>query len=114
MNLEFAKVGNIGKVTISGRLDAANAGSLKENFMKYLEEVVNFVFDCSLLDFIDSTGLGAIISCTKNASVKNGDIYIANLQDKPRMLFEVTRAYKMFEVFDDVDAAIEEIESKLS
>lgn len=114
MNLDFTMINRVGKVQIQGRLDATNAAELKEKFNSFLEKVVNFVFDCSELDFIDSTGLGAIISCTKNASIKNGDIFIANLQDKPRMLFEVTRAYKMFEVFDDVDAAIEEFNSKLT
>ncbi len=114
MNLEFTTIDRIGKLLIKGRLDASNANELKEKFNTYIEEVANFVFDCSELEFVDSTGLGAIISCTKRASVNNGDIYIANLQDKPRMLFEVTRAYKMFEVFDDVDSAIEEFKSNLN
>jgi len=114
MNLEFTKVGRIGKVSFKGRLDAVNAGMLKEKFQNYLNEVVNFVFDFSELVFIDSTGLGAIISCTKNASIKHGDIFIANLQEKPRLLFEITRAYKMFEVFDDTETAIEKLKESFT
>jgi len=106
MKIEFKKDGKTGIIKIIGRLDAANARELKEKFQSYLEEVIFFVMDFSELEFIDSTGLGAIISSLKHSSELNGDVYIANLQPKPRMVFNITRAYKVFEVFDDVEAAL--------
>jgi len=109
MKIDFHKDGKIGIIKIFGRLDAANSRELKEKFQTYLEEVVFFVLDFSELEFIDSTGLGAIISSLKHASEMGGDVYIANLQPKPRMVFNITRAYKVFEVFDEVDAAVSAI-----
>ncbi|MFO7895644.1 MAG: STAS domain-containing protein [Candidatus Cloacimonadales bacterium] len=96
----------VGIVKIVGRVDSSSEAKLKKEFLNYLQEYKNFVFDCSELEFIDSSGLGALLSCLKNATKENGDLYIANLQPKPRMLFEITRAYKVFDVFDDLDAAI--------
>lgn len=101
-----------GKVMIlhySGRLDASNAQEMKEKFRSYLTDAHFFVFDLTELDFIDSTGLGAIISCMKAVNELSGEIYLANLQAKPRLLFEITRAYKIFDVFDDVDTAVQEL-----
>ncbi|HHE65263.1 MAG: anti-sigma factor antagonist [Candidatus Cloacimonadota bacterium] len=107
MKIAYEQKGKIGIINISGRLDASNSSELKESFLSYLGDTVNFVLNCSELEFIDSTGLGAIISILKRSTEKNGDIVIANLQQKPAMLFEITRAYKIFEVFDDLDKAVE-------
>ncbi|HOH47134.1 MAG TPA: STAS domain-containing protein, partial [Candidatus Cloacimonadota bacterium] len=63
--------------------------------------------DMAECDFIDSTGLGTIVACLKSASQGGGDIRIARLQDKPRMVFDITRAHKIFDIFDDLDAAIQ-------
>ena len=100
----------VGVVKIVGRVDSSTESKLKKEFMNYLNDYKKFVFDCSELDFIDSSGLGALLSCLKNATKAQGDLYIANLLPKPRMLFEITRAYKVFDVFDDLDAAIASFE----
>lgn len=71
------------------------------------EKVTNFVIDMAECDFIDSTGFGTIVACLKSASQGGGDIRIARLQDKPRMVFDITRAHKIFDIFDDLDAAMQ-------
>ena len=112
MTIEFQKEGRIGIIKIIGRLDASNARELKDNFTKYLEESIYFIMDFSELEFIDSTGLGAVISAFKHASEVDGDVYIANLQPKPRMVFDITRAYRIFDVYEDVDTALEAMQEK--
>ena len=113
MKINYEQTGKIGIIGIIGRLDASNEKELKEIFRPYLTETVNFVLDCTQLEFVDSTGLGAIISILKSSTEMNGDIYIANLQEKPMMLFEITRAYKIFEIFDDVVTAAAALEEKI-
>ena len=78
------------------------------------DKAVNFVFDRSRCDFVDSTGLGTIVACLKSASQGGGDIHIANLQSKPRMVFDITRAHKIFHIFDDLEAAIISFEDDLN
>ncbi len=107
MNISFEIRKGAGIVSLEGRLDASNSKVLKDHFQDYLSKSRNFVFDLGKLEFIDSTGLGAIVACLKYVSELNGDIYIAKLQAKPRMVFEITRAYKIFDVFDDVESALE-------
>lgn len=104
----FVKIeNNIGVIPIDGRLDASNVANLKKDFLAWLGETNNFVLDLSRMDFIDSTGLGGIVACLKYASEKNGDLKIACLQSKPRLVFEITRANKIFDIFDDVKSAVE-------
>lgn len=106
MELNFELKENVGVLKVSGRLDAYNAAEFKESFTKYTEQTVNFVLDLSSLDFLDSTGLGSLVACLKAISEKDGDIKIANMSEKPRMVFEITRAHKIFDIFDDVDVAV--------
>lgn len=113
MRVEYKKIEKIGIITVSGRLDASNEKELKTNFESFLAETVYFVLDCSHLEFMDSTGLGAVISMLKSVTELKGDIYIANLQMKPKLLFEITRAWKIFNVFDDTDSAISALRKEI-
>ena len=64
------------------------------------------MLDLAAMDFIDSAGLGVIIAILKRVTEQNGDIRIANLQRKARVVFEITRAYKIFEIFDSLEEAL--------
>ena len=112
MNLNFETNKNIGIVSINGRLDAYNAPELKAFFDQVASKTAHFVFDMDGCEFIDSTGLGTIVACLKAASQNGGDIRIARLQDKPRMVFDITRAYKIFHIFDDIEAALSSFENE--
>jgi len=57
------------------------------------------VFDCTLLDFIDSSGLGAIVGCLRQAIEKKGDLRLAGLNEKVGMVFELTQAKRLFSIF---------------
>lgn len=106
MTLEYRQEYKVGIIEINGRLDAYNSPKLRELFDSVADKTVNFVFDMKACEFVDSTGLGTIVACLKSASQGGGDIHIANLQDKPRMVFDITRAHKIFDIFDDLETAI--------
>jgi anti-sigma B factor antagonist len=106
MQVNFRQDNSVGIIEVEGRLDAYNAPELRAKYDSVADKAVNFVFDMAKCEFIDSTGLGTIVACLKSASQGGGDIHIANLQSKPRMVFDITRAHKIFHIFDDIDAAV--------
>ena len=65
MNLYCLREGTVLKVKMIGELDMNVAGSLKERLDKEMNaaDVRHLIFDFSELDFIDSSGLGVLISC---------------------------------------------------
>jgi len=103
----FEKQGNVGVVHLKGRLDAANEKSFKEAFREWMKETNRFVLDLDAMDFMDSTGLGALLSCLKYVGESRGEIKIARIQQGPRIVFEITRASKIFDLFDDVASAVD-------
>jgi len=106
MNITVKSNTGVAVLSISGRLDAVSAPLLKKEFTNLLKDNRHFVFDMAGMDFVDSTGLGSIVGCLKSAVESDGNIKLLHLQEKPRMVFEITRAYKIFEIFDDLDTAI--------
>jgi anti-sigma B factor antagonist len=55
---------------------------------------------------MDSSGLGVLVSCLRKAVVKGGDIRLAALAPKVRMLLELTRVDKVFQTFVKVEDAL--------
>ncbi|MFC1467859.1 STAS domain-containing protein [Verrucomicrobiota bacterium] len=109
MKVVCEKHDGIGIVKASGQLTAASTDAFHEQVSSWQEvegEVVSFVLDMSDVDFIDSAGLGALIVTLKRATERGGDMKISNLQKKPRMVFQITRAHKIFEIYDTVNEAI--------
>lgn len=67
---------------------------------KLIEEGnVNFIFDFSQCDFIDSTGLGALVSIYKKCAEKNGSIKLRALNPDVEKLFKLTRLNRVFEIY---------------
>ena len=65
------------------------------------------ILDLSDLDFICSTGLGAIIDGHLKTRHYNGQIRLVNPQPPVRELLETTRLTTLFQVFSSLDSAME-------
>jgi anti-sigma B factor antagonist len=89
------------------RLDAHNSGDLKNQMLKLFEEGKhNLVVDLQAVRFVDSSGLGALVSGFKNASSRNGNLKLAGLQLQVKSMFELTRLHRVFEIYTDSGEAL--------
>ena len=89
------------------RLDAHNSGEFKNQIMRLFEEGKNhLIIDLQAVRFVDSSGLGALVSGFKNASSRSGSLKLSGLQLQVKSMFELTRLHRVFEVFADVDEAL--------
>ncbi len=89
------------------RLDAHNSGDLKNQMLKLFEDgKTNLVVDLQAVRFVDSSGLGALVSGFKNASSRNGSLKLAGLQLQVKSMFELTRLHRVFEIFTDSSEAL--------
>ena len=89
------------------RLDAHNSSDLKAQMLNLFEEGKNdLVVDLSEVRFVDSSGLGALVSGFKNASARNGNLKLSGLQPQVRSMFELTRLHRVFEIFPGNEEAL--------
>ncbi len=108
MQLDIIEQDDIVKITIAEeRMDAHNSGDLKEQMLQLFDEgKCNLVIDLGKVRFIDSSGLGALVSGFKNASAREGSLKLCCLQPQVRSMFELTRLHRVFEIFTNADEAL--------
>ena len=111
MVIKCSKERGVGIIRIGSAPTAATVDTFREqlaNWQAVEPDVKNFVADLKEVDFMDSAGLGTLIAVLKRITEQGGDMKIACLQKKPRMVFEITRAYKVFEIYDSVEDAVKQ------
>jgi len=113
MNLHMEEHGAVMLLVVKEeRLDAHNSGDLKAQMLKLFEEGKNsLVIDLQAVRFVDSSGLGALVSGFKNASSRNGNLKLSGLQLQVKSMFELTRLHRVFEIFSDVEEALDSFTS---
>lgn len=89
------------------RLDAHNSSELKTRMLSLFDEGKNnLVIDLQAVRFVDSSGLGSLVSGFKNASARNGNLKLCGLQPQVKSMFELTRLHRVFEIFPGSDEAM--------
>ena len=64
------------------------------------------VLDLGQLNFVDSAGLGALISARTTVASRGADIKLANLTKKIRDALAITKLATVFDLYDSVEAAV--------
>ena len=108
MQLNMTEQGDIVIISVEEeRMDAHNSGDLKEQMLQLFDEgKCSLMIDLSAVRFIDSSGLGALVSGFKNASAREGSLKLCCLQPQVRSMFELTRLHRVFEIFTNQDEAL--------
>jgi anti-sigma B factor antagonist len=66
----------------------------------------NVVFNLAGVDFIDSTGLGALVMCATTVRRNGGIVKLVNLNKRNIELLVMTRLATAFEIFTDEQDAV--------
>lgn len=89
------------------RLDAHNSAELKVEFQRLFEGGnLSLLVDLKNVRFIDSSGLGALVSGFKNATSNQGTLKLSSLQPQVKSMFELTRLHRVFEIFPTPEDAL--------
>ena len=89
-----------------GRLDAAKAPALREALLQQIDAGHSqIVLDLSSTEFMDSSGLGALVSAVKRLGSR-GTLAIAGAQGAVTRLFALTRMDRVFALHPSTDAAV--------
>ena len=95
---------NVKVLEPSGILDGIRGNKLRQE----ISEIVNHGTDIVLIDlkgvnFIDSSGLGALVSVLKTVRTAGSKLFVCSINDQVRMLFELTKMDRIFEKYADQD-----------
>ena len=92
MELKIRKNGDVYIIDVTGEMDLYNSYKLKELVMKMLEKnVKNFVINLEQVDYIDSSGIGALIYICSTIKKMNLNLAIANIHGSVKKVIELTK-----------------------
>lgn len=107
MKLEKVKLNDVAVVTLTGDvLDANNVSDFKTQMTEILQAEHRVVFNMSQVQFMDSSGIGSILSCLRTLNAEGGELKICLLTKPVHALFELVRMHKIFDIFNSPDEAI--------
>ena len=107
MQIAFEKVGDVAVAAVPvDELDASNAGEFKRDIAPLLEANAKLVLDLSRLRFVDSSGLGAFISCLRKLNAKGGDLKLCGMSKQVRAVFELVRMHRVFDILGTKEDAV--------
>ena len=107
MLLKLTHAGAVLIVAPSDRqLDAGNARRFRDAMGLILEKHRTVVLDLSSIEFIDSAGVGTLVSCLQAACRHQGHFRLCGLSRPVSALFDLMRMHCVFEIYNNRDEAL--------
>ena len=92
---------------VDGQLIVGNRHELKQKILDALESGDRkFLIDFSDTGYIDSSGLGVLVSLSKKIREVNGELRLAGLNEDLHTLFELTKLDALFAISESPDEAL--------
>lgn len=107
MEITVKEQGSVNILTLKGKLDLANSGGLKDIVKSLLDQERNrFHFNMLEVDFINSSGLGALVSLMKEIKIHKGRLTLSNLAPYVSEIFDITQLSTVFEIYSGEKEAL--------
>lgn len=101
MSFRTTKQGDDVVISVEGQLVAGNRQQLREAVVSEIDRGArSFVIDFAEAGYVDSAGLGALVSLSKKIREASGSLRLTNLNEDLRTLFELTRLDTLFALDD--------------
>lgn len=108
MGFQVTRNDGVTLVEVEGQLIVGNRQELKQKVLEHLEAGDRkFVIDFANTGYIDSSGLGVLVSLSKKIREQGGELRLSSLNEDLRTLFELTKLDTLFRIADTKDQALE-------
>lgn len=92
---------------IQGEIDLYNAPEIKDIIQKLIEsQKYNVIINLEKVSYIDSSGIGALISSLSNLKKYQGGLKIINVYASVKKVFELTKLTSFFEIYESESEAL--------
>ncbi len=94
--------GDINIIGLRGRLDLTSASELKDASRDIIEkENCKLILNMEAVDFINSSGLGALVSILKDVRTSKGTLKLSNLAPYVKEIFDITQLSNIFDICEN-------------
>jgi anti-sigma B factor antagonist len=112
MELKIRKNDEIYIIDVLGEMDLYNSYKLKELMMKMLEKKIErFIINLEDVEYIDSSGIGALIYITSTIKKMNLRLAITNVKGSVKKVIELTKLTGFFPMLPTLEEAVKSMEA---
>lgn len=98
LNYDINEEKDLIKISLDGDLDAYSSDEFKDAVLKKVLSSKDILINARKLNFIDSTGLGSLISIYNNIKEQEKTISIEEIKPNVKQIFEITELDKLFNI----------------
>jgi anti-sigma B factor antagonist len=110
MDLKIRKNNTIYIIDIAGEMDLYNSYKIKELFLKMVEKKIeSFIINLQNVEYIDSSGIGALIYITSTVKKMNLKLALTNIRGSVKKVMELTKLTSFFPITGTVDEAVKKV-----
>ncbi len=88
------------------KLDMSTTAEFKEAMTQAIAGETAVVLEMGKVQFVDSSGLGALLSVLRDLSGRGADLKLSQVQKRVRAMFELVRMHRILSVYDTTEEAI--------
>ena len=95
-------------VDFSGKITLGEGSALLRKTIRGLldEQRMKLLIDLGDVDYIDSAGIGEMVTAYTAVKNRGGELKLLNLTKKVKDLLQITKLYTVFDVHEDESAAL--------
>ena len=111
IGIEYAGNATIVRFTDEKILEENDIKTLQESLMSVIEQAerINLILDFGNVRFLSSAVLGLLIRISKRIYEHDGQLRLCNIDPKIFEIFKITRLTKTFDIYKDVESAVEDL-----
>jgi len=100
--------GTVTVVDLSGRITLGDGSALLRKTIRGLldEQRTKILLNLADVDYIDSSGIGELVSGYTAVKNRNGELKLLQLTKKVRDLLQITKLFTVFDVYTDERTAL--------
>ncbi|MBU2102811.1 MAG: STAS domain-containing protein [Candidatus Omnitrophota bacterium] len=105
--IQQEKVNDVLVCIINGEVNITTSPELRKAFEKIIHDnQKKIIIDFTQVTYIDSSGLATLIEMLQRLRKIGGSLRLANMSQKVKNVFEITKLAKLFEIADTREAAL--------
>jgi len=112
MQFDITQSGMVSRVEMPEKITMANSDSTRDALTKIIDNgQQHLLLDLSNVTFVDSSGLAVFVAALKKAQPLGGQIVLLSPTKNVQALIELTRLHEVFDIYEDSNAAIEDMQT---
>jgi anti-sigma B factor antagonist len=106
LDITTQRDGTVCRIVVQGEIDVYTSPALKAEIVTAVEQdCFNLVIDIDDVGFIDSSGLGVLVSGLRRAKENSGSMHIVCTKENILKIFRITGLDRVFPVFASAEEA---------